>query len=88
MNTAMGSFVKLSALLTGIAADKLAPAVDPVDIKQTYFDCAQQEGGATFDRLLAIFDANASQPPATTSATSPARSCWPGTWAAGTTRPG
>lgn len=65
MNTAMGSFVKLSALLTGIAADKLAPAVDPVDIKQTYFDCAQQEGGATFDRLLAIFDANASQPPAT-----------------------
>lgn len=65
MNTAMGSFVKLSALLTGIAADKLAPSVDPIDIKQTYFDYAQQQGGAAFDKLLDIFNANASQPPAT-----------------------
>lgn len=62
---AMHAFVQLSALLTGIAADKLAPSVDPVDIKQTYFDVASRQGGATFDQLLAIFQDNAKQPPAT-----------------------
>lgn len=62
--TPMQSFVNLSALLTGIAATSLAPAIDPKNIKQVYFDYAKQQGGATFDQLLAIYNANASLPPA------------------------
>jgi len=57
------SFVQLSALLTGIAAEKLAPAVDPVNIKQVYFDLARKESGDTFQQLLSIFDQNQGKPP-------------------------
>lgn len=64
MTTSMDSFVQLSALLTGIAADKLAPPLDPNNIKQTYFDHAQANGGAGFLQLLAIFDHQQGQPPA------------------------
>lgn len=66
--TAMHTFVQLSALLTGIAADKLAPPVDPVDIKQAYFDVARQHGGATFDQLLDLYASHHDEPPATVAA--------------------
>jgi hypothetical protein len=62
--TPMQNFVQLSALLTGIAADKLAPPLDPKNLKQIYFDYIQQQAGALFDQLLSIYAANASQPPA------------------------
>lgn len=60
---ALDSFVQLSALLTGIDAKRLAPDVDPVNIKQAYFDLAQTKDAATFDQLLAIFDKNQGKPP-------------------------
>lgn len=60
--TPMHDFVGLSALLTGIAADKLAPPLDPQDIKQVYFDWFQSRAGQDFDRLLALYAANAGQP--------------------------
>lgn len=59
------TFANLSALLTGIAADKLAPSLDPKNVKQIYFDYISNQAGATFQQLLSIFDANSSQPPAT-----------------------
>jgi hypothetical protein len=57
-------FVGLSAVLTGIDAGKLNPDLDPVNIKQAYFEIAKQSGGATFDQLLAIFSANRGKPSA------------------------
>ncbi len=60
---AMDSFVQLSALLTGIDAKRLAPDVDPINIKQAYFDLAQTKDATTFDQMLAIFDKNQSKPP-------------------------
>jgi hypothetical protein len=63
--TPLQTFVDLSALLTGIAADKLAPALDPKNLKQIYFDYIQQQDGPLFDQLLSIFATNSSQPPAT-----------------------
>jgi hypothetical protein len=63
--TTIDNFVKLSAALTGIAADKLAPGLDPKNVKQTYFDYTARKAGALFDQLLAIYAANAAQPPAT-----------------------
>ncbi len=64
-STPMDLFVGLSSVLTGIAPDKLAPPLDPVDIKQAYFDFATAKGGATFAQLLQLFDQNQTQPPAT-----------------------
>jgi hypothetical protein len=63
-STPMQTFVSLSALLTGISADKLAPSIDPNNIKQVYFDYASQQAGAAFAQLLALYDANAGKPPA------------------------
>ena len=63
--TPLDTFVDLSALLTGIAASALAPDIDPKDIKQAYFDWVQQEQPDTFNQLLALYAANAQQPPAT-----------------------
>lgn len=60
--TPMDLFVGLSAVLTGIDAAKLAPGIDPIDIKQTYFDTAQSQGGETFDLLLKIYGENQTQP--------------------------
>lgn len=60
--TTLDNFVNLSALLTGIERGKLAPPLDPVDIKQTYFDFAKKEAGSGLDTLLSIFAANAAQP--------------------------
>jgi len=55
--TPMADFIALSALLTGIDGGKLAPGIDPIDVKQAYFDRAQQEQPA-FDRMLQIFRSN------------------------------
>lgn len=60
----MDLFVRLSAILTGIDADRLAPDIDPVDIKQTYFDTAQKNGGETFVALLNIFAQHQAEPAA------------------------
>jgi hypothetical protein len=59
----MDQFVTLSSALTGIAAGKLAPPVDQIDIKQTYFDTAQQAEPATFAQLLQIATDNPTLPP-------------------------
>lgn len=65
VTTPLNTFVNLSALLTGIAAGKLSPSIDPKNIKQAYFDYARAQDAATFDQLLSIYAANATQPPAT-----------------------
>ena len=62
--TPLQNFVDMSALLTGIAADKLAPPLDPKNLKQIYFDYIGKQAGALFDQLLSIYAANANQPPA------------------------
>ena len=54
----MDQFVTLSSALTGIASWILAPGIDPIDIKQTYFDTAQQADPAVFGQLLAIVASN------------------------------
>jgi hypothetical protein len=48
-------FVQLSAKLTGIDALKLAPFIDPIEIKSEYFAAAKKAGGATFDSMLQAF---------------------------------
>jgi hypothetical protein len=53
----MKDFVGLSAALTGLDAGKLAPFLDPINVKKAYFDRAQQEQPA-FDHLLQIFRDN------------------------------
>ena len=60
----MTLFVALSALLTGIDASMLAPGVDPIDIKTTYFHTAQQKAGPVFTQLLQIYAQNQTKPPA------------------------
>jgi len=63
--TLLQTFVNLSALLTGIDAGKLAPQIDPKNIKQVYFDYASAaQPGCDFYKLLAIYAANATLPPA------------------------
>ncbi len=54
-SSAMDDFVQMSALLTGFAAGTIAPSLDPVNLKQTLFDAAQQGAGAAFDDLLALY---------------------------------
>ncbi len=63
-DTPMDLFVGLSAVLTGVDSTKLAPAVDPINIKQTYFDYAQGKAGATFQQLLDVYNQNQHLPPA------------------------
>jgi hypothetical protein len=63
-DTPMDLFVGLSAVLTGIDKSKLAPDLDPINIKKTYFDYAQGKAGNTFQNLLNIYQQNQSQPPA------------------------
>jgi len=59
----LASFVKMSSALTGIDEARLAPAVDPVQIKREYLAVAK--ANPSFDRLMEIFRANQSEPPAT-----------------------
>jgi hypothetical protein len=63
-DTPIDLFVGLSAVLTGFDKSVLAPGIDPVNIKQTYFDFAQGKAGSTFQQLLNIFGQNQSLPPA------------------------
>lgn len=53
-------FFTLSAALTGIDEAKLAPAVDPVQVGQEYFD--QAKGDPGFSGLLQIIRANPKDP--------------------------
>jgi hypothetical protein len=53
--TDMDIFVKLSAALTGIAKVKLAPTVDPIDMKERYFQQANSpKYAAPFSALLQL----------------------------------
>jgi len=63
-DTPMDLFVGMSAVLTGVDKSKLAPDLDPVNIKKTYFDYVQSKAGATFQQLLNIYNQNQTQPPA------------------------
>jgi hypothetical protein len=58
-------FFGLSAALTGISKDQLAPGIDPINVKQQYFDSAQKNDPALFAQLLQIYAPIQSQPPAT-----------------------
>jgi hypothetical protein len=60
----MALFVGLSSVLTGIDKAKLAPALDPNNIKQVFYDCASQEGGALFTQLLGVYGACQAEPDA------------------------
>src|SRR5204863_8673780 len=55
-------FVTLSAALTGIAETKLAPAVDPIQVKNDYFKQAKLE--PAFADLIKIMRDNPSNPAA------------------------
>jgi hypothetical protein len=59
----MDAFVKLSAALTGVAAGKLAPATDSIEIKQDYFKWVNAKQPAAFVSLLQIAKAAALQIP-------------------------
>src|SRR5262249_20898378 len=48
--TDLETFVELSAALTGIDQGKLSPFLDPINIKQTYFDKASKD--TAFNDLL------------------------------------
>lgn len=61
----MDLFVGLSSVLTGIDKMKLAPALDPNNIKQVFYDCANSEDGAVLAQLLEIYDSCLVQNPAT-----------------------
>jgi hypothetical protein len=51
-------FVNLSAALTGIAREKLAPTVDPIDIKEEYFrQASNPKYAAAFSALLQLTSA-------------------------------
>ncbi|HEV3196997.1 MAG TPA: hypothetical protein VGZ73_03795 [Bryobacteraceae bacterium] len=58
----MKLFVELSAFLTGIDAKMLAPDVDPIDIKTTYFNTVQAKAGPVFGQLLEIYGQNRQSP--------------------------
>lgn len=58
----MDRFVGLSAVLTGIDKAKLAPPLDPNNIKQVFYDCANAEDGAVLAQLLEIYASCLSQP--------------------------
>jgi hypothetical protein len=59
----MNAFVQLSAALTGIAASKLSPFADPVDIKRDYFNWVNEREPAAFENLLRIAKENAGGQP-------------------------
>ena len=54
-------FVKLSVALTGIAESKLAPAVDPIQVKNDYFQQAKLD--PAFQKLMQIVGTDPSDPP-------------------------
>ena len=58
----LGLFVALSSALTGIDAGRLAPAVDPIQIKNQYF--AQSKLDPGFAGMMEIIRKNPSDPAA------------------------
>lgn len=60
----LATFVAVSSLLTGIAADKLSPLLDPNDLKTVYYNYANDQDSAAMATLLSTFTANAGKPPA------------------------
>jgi hypothetical protein len=61
--TDLDLFVGLSAALTGVSSDLLAPFLDPINVKQSYFDTAQKSDPKLFAQLLQIYAPIQSQPP-------------------------
>ena len=61
-------FVALSAILTGIAADKLRPQLDTHGTAGHYFDYATKHGGADFTHLMAVCAAHRNEGPETIAA--------------------
>jgi hypothetical protein len=59
----LDAFVTLSAALTGIARDKLAPATDSLELKRDYFNWVNAKEPANFASLLQIVRAAALQIP-------------------------
>ena len=57
-------FIGLSAVLIGIAADRLAPAIDPINLPPLFFDTARKGMGTeAFSNLLELYASIKSQPP-------------------------
>lgn len=56
------TFLELSAALTGIDKEKLAPNVDPVGVNSLYFKRARDARPAAFDHMLQIFEDNKADP--------------------------
>lgn len=61
----LDDFVALSAILTGVAADKLHPQLDVYETAAEYLAYATKNGGTVFVQLMEIYTQNSSQPPAT-----------------------
>jgi hypothetical protein len=60
----MTAFRRLSAALTGIPEERLAPATDPIEIKQDYFKWVSAKEPAAFASLLQIAKDNLNAPQA------------------------
>lgn len=56
----MTDFITLSSALTGIAATKLAPGSDPIDIKRDYFKWLSDKQPAVLEKVLNIVRENRS----------------------------
>jgi hypothetical protein len=58
----LANFVDMSAILTGVAADKLNPPLDPYKSAKNNLAYATAHGGAQFVGLMQYYAANASNP--------------------------
>jgi hypothetical protein len=58
----LDDFVALSAILTGVKADKLHPQLDVYETAAEYLAYATENGGAVFGQLMGIYTQNSSQP--------------------------
>lgn len=57
------NFIELSAALTGLSADRLAPSVDPINLPPLFFATTQQGmGTAAFSNLLELYVSLKGQP--------------------------
>jgi hypothetical protein len=61
--TALDDFVALSAILTGIAADRLHPTLDTFGTAEEYLDYATAHGGTDFAALMSLYATNRTLPP-------------------------
>lgn len=59
---ALDNFVALSAILTGVAADKLHPVLDTYGTAQEYLTYATAKAGAQFAGLMKFYVANSTNP--------------------------